>query len=248
MSPRILRSVVAAPLFALSISACSTQAPPDLDRTTHTTTPPSECAVLAAEPGLAAHQINESLPIEDVDISFTQREVLLEAGGGPCGDEPAEAVMDECSLVSGQYDLVSGVRLWREEQDFAEHELAAGAQRILAEDVTGYTENDETFHWRAVAVEYPEPTDVRDSPAWDVISSCEKLQADRIGRDVVSLSQGEEPFLAAQIDGATLFVVETWISTEPDGAGTLADTDTGLLPADAVSKILSWFIEEHSRL
>lgn len=248
MSPRILRRVVAAPLFALAISACSTQTPPDLDRTTPTTTPPSECAVVLAEPGLAAHQLNESLPIEDADFSITQREVLLEAGGGPCGDEPAEAVVDECSLVSGRYDLVSGVRLWREEQDFAEHELAAGAQRILAENVTGYTENGETFHWRAVAIEYPGPTDVHDSPAWEVISSCDNLQTDRTGSGVVSLSQGGEPFLAAQTDGATLYVVETWISTDPDGAGTLTDTPTGLLPADAVSKILSWFIEEHSRL
>jgi hypothetical protein len=248
VSPRILRRVVAAPLFALSIGACSTQAPPDLDRATPTTAPPSECAVVAAEPGLAVHQLNESLPIEGADVSFTQREVLLEAGGGPCGDDPAEAVLDECRLVSGRYELVSGVRLWREQHDFAEHELAAGAQRILAEDVTGYTENDETFHWRAVAVEYPGPTDVHDSPAWDVISACDELQADRVGSEVVSLSQGGEPFLAAQIDGATLYVVETWISTDPDGADTLSDTDTGLLPADAVSKILSWFIEEHSRL
>ncbi|WP_423462707.1 hypothetical protein ACO229_21185 [Promicromonospora sp. MS192] len=246
MSPRILRCVTVTTLTALSIGGCSASAGPDVDRAMPTQ--PDDCAVVRAEPGLAANELNESLAIDDVDVSFTQREVLVEAGGGPCAAEPGDPVADECRLVSGRHDDASDVRLWRDAHGFVEPELAAGAQRVLTEDVTGYTEHDETFHWRAAAVDYPAAADVHQSPAWEVISSCDGLQSDHVGNEIVSLSQGAEPFLAARIDGPTLYVVETWISTDPDGASPLDDTETGLPPAGAVREILRWFMAEHDRL
>jgi hypothetical protein len=240
-----------APLIALLLSGCSG---PDLDIDRSMPTPPTpapaaECAVMAEQPGLAAWELNEALPIAGVDMAgHQQREVLLEAGG-PCTGGPAEATLDECRLVAGPYEQMSDTILWREAHPFAEQEIAAGAQRVLFEEMVGYTVDDESFHWRAVAVAYLDPAEARVSPAWEVINSCDLLQHDdRLGDDVVSLSQGDEPFLAAKIDGSTLYIVETWVATDRGDPTPLDDTETGLPPARAVSMIMEWIVEQSDAL
>jgi hypothetical protein len=241
-SSRLLAAVAGA-LITVALGGCTEERPLENDRSLPQplSTPSSPCAVSGDGPELPTWEINETLPIEGVDISYVARSRLVEAGGGPCAEGPADAVVDECLVVSGPYESASDVQLWRPAEAFAEQEIAAGARRIVSEDLTGHTLDDETFHWRAIAVEYPDPAAVRTSPAWGVIDACEDLRSGRLRDGDVSLWEGDEPFLAATIDASTLYIVETWIPT--DDIAALDDTESGLPPADAVSAILTWFMD-----
>lgn len=229
--------------LALVLSGCTEQRLLENDRTPEPSPSRSgTCARLVLDqPELPAWEINETLPIKDVDVAFTQRELRFEAGGGPCADDPAVAVVDECRLVAGLYDPGSDLILWRGAFAFADQEIAAGARHILAEEVTGRTVDDETFHWRAVAVEYPDSAVATASPAWNIINACDDLQLDQVYSDAASLSEGDEPYLVAKIVGSTLYLVETWIGTEDKAP--LDDTESGLPPADAVGKMMTWVID-----
>lgn len=245
MSPHASYVAAVTTSIALLVSGCSGQAGPDADRSTPAPSPAasSQCAVLAREPGVPAHELTEALPIRGIDNSFAQRELVVEAGGGPCAEDPAEAVFDECHLVSGLHELVSETRLWRPAEQFAEQEIAAGAKRIFSEDMTGYTVDGEVFHWRAVAVDYADPAGARTSPAWGQINMCAALETDVALSGTVSLSEGTEPFLMAKLDGPTLYLVETWTTTDPSGPAPIDDTATGLPPAAAVRMIMEWLVD-----
>jgi hypothetical protein len=238
-----LSVVAAGVLITMVLGGCTEQRLLENDRSTPapSSSPSGPCALTTDGPELPTWSINETLPIEGLDVSFVARSRLVEAAGGPCPDGPADAVADECRVVSGQYESVSDLRLWRAGDAFAAQEIAAGARSIVSEDLTGYTLDDETFHWRAIAVEYPDPAAAQASPAWGVIDACDDLRSGRLRDGAVSLWEGDEPFLAATIDASTLYIVETWITT--DGIAALDDTESGLPPADAVSTILAWFMD-----
>lgn len=211
------------------------------------------CLVVAEGPGLPAWEINEALPIDRVDVAHSQRELLVEAGGGPCdadpasyadptGDaDPAGPSPGPCRMVSGPYEQVRDVHIWRQTEAFLEQEVGSGALRVLSVNVNGYTVDGEGFHWRAIAIEYGSPAAATASPAWVAINACDDLRSEEIQTGVVSLHEGDEPFLAATVDGTTVYVVETWVASDEDR---LTETRTGLPPADAVSMLLVWLKDQ----
>ncbi|MBE1877941.1 hypothetical protein [Myceligenerans pegani] len=245
MGPRPLAVAAAVALAVAVVGGCtvhglSERAEP-MPRVTPSPSPPDPCWVMAEAPGLAAWEVNEALPIDGVDVTHRQLEVLIEAGSGSCDAEPAEAVVEPCRPVSGPYDDVEGIHLWRDSEAFFEQEIASGARRILSESFDGYTEGGATFHWRAIAVEYEYPSESWASPAWAAIVGCADMRRDELGTGIVSLGQGDEPFLAATTEGSTVYIVETWLASDADS---LPDTETGLPSADAVRMLLAWLQDQ----
>jgi hypothetical protein len=195
------------------------------------------------EPGLTAWEVNRALPIDRVDITFHQSERLIEPGGGGCATGAAAAAVEPCLPVTGPYDEVNRIQLWRDADAFFEQEVASGAQRIIAVNFTGYTEDAAaTFHWRAVAVEYDDWASAETSPGWSAIQACDDLESDTLQAGIDSLSDGDEPFLAATVQESTVYIVETWKASE-DGDG-LPDTESGLPPADAVRMLMAWLQDQ----
>jgi hypothetical protein len=241
---KALGSAVAT-LVALATLAGCTAAEAPSPEPSPTSSAGEPCLGEVTYPDLPVQELNAKLPIAGVLDDFVQYELAIKRGAGACAEPIAETAQRSCPLLQSTSENTADVMLDRSPDRVTEAEFARGATQALSETVTGRTVDGGAFQYRVTAWRYGDPDTARDSFVTDLVGLCEgSVKATFGGVEAIAVYAGDEPRLVTWSKGSVVMLYESIENVAPNGVvGRITDTDSGLLPDDAVALIHDWWTE-----
>jgi len=245
-----LTTVLGSGLALAALAACSA-APGPTPVTTSPTVLASEspapdagtCLDVEPYPDVPVHELNATLPVDALDAGFSQSELQLWRGDtSACGGSIPTPIVAACSVTEIDFQNPTPIILWRGADQLAAAIFAEGATGMLYEEVSGGTTYGGVFRYQLTAWRYPTEAAAAESGLFDLVTDCGGTPTDLQGLPALALAQGGDPFLVAYRVGAYVYTVDNRIGPDENGVEhPLADTETGRLPAQALSTIATWW-------
>jgi hypothetical protein len=237
---KLTASTIFVIVVAVLLGGCTMAPVPKPDPTTLWS--PGPCIGDVSYPELRVWALNESLPIEGVAIEYVQTEIAVGRGPGSCAAPWVQPLSAECpveiSPADGNLDVMLGYTL----NEITTSEYALGARGAITEVFSGYSANDGTFEYRMTAWHYASPDAAEQTKILDIVGACDGAIRDR---DQVAVYEGDEPHRVAYIVDDTVYLIESLRPVARDGTvGRIQDTASGLLPAEAIAMIRTWWTEQ----
>lgn len=201
-------------------------------------------------PDLPVWELNAELPIGGVSPEYIQAEVGVIRGTADCGiGMQARALPRDCPVPRAPSTATIDSMLGTTPDAITTSEFLRGSTAAISELVTGRTSDGGGYQYRLSAWQYPNDEVARSSQVPDLVRTCTGAVSQHlVATDAVVLYDGEEPYLLAFVDGSTSYLIESIRNEAPDGSVTrIADTPTGLLPADAIDVIGDWWLQYGAR-
>jgi len=194
-------------------------------------------------PDVPVHELNATLPVDALDAGFSQSELQLWRGDtSACGGSIPTPIVAACSVTEIDFQNPTPIILWRGADQLAAAIFAEGATGMLYEEVSGGTTYGGVFRYQLTAWRYPTEAAAAESGLFDLVTDCGGTPTDLQGLPALALAQGGDPFLVAYRVGAYVYTVDNRIGPDENGVEhPLADTETGRLPAQALSTIATWW-------